>query len=266
VSFRSTRKRLDKIGQQIDSLPVDPAVVRVAFHTFRERGELPQDLRIARAVVFRITSGIGDKGWGEEGDEPAMIRAMMENPLRPADDVMDSLLRESLSDHETARDAARSILKDLRENGLDVTEPLFAKRGATLGLPDWGYVGMHLIGYPECLVIPPYEEQARRLFERFAQLRQWVPDPTRRWFDSLSAAAGLFREHGELPDEQVMREAVLADTELGCLQRHWLGQGDPEAMAAFDAVSGASGEERERAIERVQVGMRERSFGVGPIP
>lgn len=112
-------------------------------------------------------------------------------------------------------------------------------------------MGWHLIGLPERIVKPPYEEQARRLFDRFDDLRERIDRDDRRWMDAYGEAALLFLHEGELPDDELMCEVVLANGEFMGLLRHYCRGGDPEVMAAFDQAARAHGEARAAAIARV---------------
>ena len=134
--------------------------------------------------------------------------------------------------------------------GRDVTDPDFL--GADTVLPDYGSVGLHVLGFPECLAKPPYEDQTQRLCDRFASLRERLDQDDRGWMDGFGEAAILFLHEGELPDDELMCEAVLANGEFMGILGHFLGHGDSEVMAAFDQVARARGEARAAAIVTVQ--------------
>ena len=133
--------------------------------------------------------------------------------------------------------------------GLDLTDP---KTLADEPLPLHQGIGMHVLGYPERLVRAPYHEQAKRLFARFDELRKHTPQHDDPWFDECSNAAVRFRMTGELPVEELMRDAVLADLEMECLVRHKRGQDVGELMSALDKAARAKGAAREDAIAAVQ--------------
>ncbi len=44
---RTHNKRLNKVSQQLDALPIAPAAEKAAFERFRETGELPEHQRLA---------------------------------------------------------------------------------------------------------------------------------------------------------------------------------------------------------------------------
>ncbi len=249
-------KRLRKLTRTVRARPVKPDVMRAAYEKFREIGELPEDQRIAGEIVHLVRSGLdAETAFACQGDEKTLIRAYVCAPPRPKDEAMDGLLNEAAWGTETIQWAARHMLKALASMGLDVTRPLFA--GRDMKLPDYGSVGLHLLGMPECLAQPPYEEQAHRLFDRYAELRKRINRDDKRWFEACSEAVGMFRTYGELPDDELLQDAVLADGEFLLLLRHDCGEGDPEFMAAFDVAARATGEERAAAIDQVCEMVRE---------
>ncbi len=54
---KARKKRLQTVTQQIDAMPIAPAVEEAAFERFRETGELPEHRRLAEAVVNRVSQG-----------------------------------------------------------------------------------------------------------------------------------------------------------------------------------------------------------------
>ncbi len=140
-------------------------------------------------------------------------------------------------------------LRILVDIGRDVTDPEFIPTDTEI--PDWGSVGWHLIGLPERMVKPPYENQAQRLFDRFDDLRGRIDRDDSRWMDAYGEAAMVFLHEGELPEDELMCEVVLANGEFMGLLQHHVGHGDAEVMAAFDQVAKAKGKKRATAIARV---------------
>jgi hypothetical protein len=102
-------------------------------------------------------------------------------------------------------------------------------------------------------------KQAQRLFARFDELRQRTPPDDDPWFDECIDVAVRFRMTGELPEEELMRDAVLADLEMECLVRHKRGQDVGDLMAALDRAALAKGGAREDAIAAVQQLVRDRA-------
>jgi hypothetical protein len=253
---RACKKRLRKLSQQIDAMPIAPEVEKAAFERFRETGELPEHQRLARAVTDRALRGGVDQGYSVVVD----FKSTVERLLRIANNEEESetepqplrkwLFDEAVYGADFVRCAARGALKILVAAGRDVTDPDFL--GADTVLPDYGTVGLHVLGFPERLAKPPYEDQARRLFERFAVLRERT-NRDDAWYEEFSKVSFQFLHKGELPEEELMCEAVLAYTEFMWLLGHFLGHGDAEVMAAFDQVARAQGEVRAAAIVRVRV-------------
>ena len=102
------------------------------------------------------------------------------------------------------------------------------------------------------MVKPPYEEQAQRLFDQFHDIRERIDRDDRQWMDAYGEAAMVFLHEGELPEDELMREAVLAYGEFFGLLQHHVGHGDPEVMAAFEQVAKGRGKKRLAAIARVR--------------
>ena len=253
---RTSKKRLKKVSRQIDAMPIRPEAEEAAFERFRETGELPEFQRLAGAVIERalrdgvervsqvmydLAAGIerlkrAAEGLGNAEPEPEPLRKM--------------LFHEAVYGPKFVSIPARLALRILVDMGRDVTDPEFIPSDTEL--PDWGSVGWHLIGLPERIVKPPYEEQAQRLFGRFDDLRERMDRDDRRWMDAYGEAAMIFLHEGELPEDELMCETVLAYGEFFGLLQHYLGRGDSEVMAAFDRVAKARGKARAAAIVRVQ--------------
>lgn len=249
--MQNHRKRLEKVQTAIAATPLPLEAVRQAFERFRETGELPEHRRLAAAVVVRARNGVDltDESGRPMGLAEA-VQALSHAPSRPDDRVMSALYSEAVCETAIFRDAARAVLVQLAEIGFDVTEPEFAKRGIEIDLPKFGTVGLHLLGFPECLAVPPYEEQAKRLFDRFAVLRTRVGSFGKQWFAELARAVEAFRLDGELPEDELLRDVVLADAELVCLIRHWMGQDVAVVMTAL--AEAQVDPAREGAVARLQ--------------
>jgi hypothetical protein len=70
-----------------------------------------------------------------------------------------------------------------------------------------------------------------------------------RWHDAFTTACGAFRRDGVLPDDELMRAAVMCDGLFHLLLRAGQGHDEPELIAAFDRWHEVEGKERE-AVER----------------
>jgi hypothetical protein len=247
---RLFQKRVDAVQQILGTQPVPLDVERQAFGVFCETGELPDDDRVALAVVHRTIRGyelIPDDGtrWTRE----AMLRAAIRAPAPVHDDVRDALYFEALDDWPIVRSAARLVISTMVDLGVDPTRPMFAKR--KVPEPDWNAYGLHFLGFTRLIGEPLYSRQAERLCRRFGELRLRVPQ-TRTWFARLATAVTRFRETGEVPDDELMLDALLADAELVCLLQNRRGIDVAEPMALFDELAAAEAAEREPEVARLQ--------------
>ncbi len=253
---RAHRRRLRKVSDQIEAAPLDPAAVDAAFELFRETGELPDYGRLAAAVVSRALRGVevkrqvGPVDWEASLRElNRMVRMLPEVELKRSS-VREQLLNEAIHESDLVRCAARIAIKILVSAGVDLTDPGLAE--AEMEIPGWGSIGLHLIGFPDCIVKAPYKRQAKRLFEQFDSLRERIDRDDREWMDQMNTAARLFLHHGVVPDDELMFEAALANAEMVGLLRHSWGRCDAEVMATLDEVAKAKGAARVAGIEKVR--------------
>ncbi len=253
---RTRKKRLQEVAQQIDAMPIAPAVEKAAFERFRETGELPEHQRLAEVVIQRALRGGEARGVPQPLDLETALRRLNEaaagleasTPRRES--VRKLLFYEAVHGSGIVKLAARMVLEALVFIGGDVTAPEFLDED--MELPDFGSVGLHLLGFPEFLVMPPYEEQARRLFDRFADIRDRINHDRREWFAEFDRAVRRFFKQGEVPNDELMQEAVLANGEYVGLLGHAAGQGNPEAMALYNEVATTAGADRDVAIKKLQ--------------
>lgn len=246
--MRTHNKRLQRLEQTIRSLPIDADVAEEAIATFRETGELPDDVRLGYAVVKWAQTG-PPQTWDDALlEQQASIRAFVERKPQPEDEVMNALYEEAIFAEGMVRAAARHALRELARAGSDPSKPLFA--GMDVEVPEYGGMGLHILGMPRILAKPPYMRQAVRLFRRAAKLRDQAPHD-RRWRERLDAAIHRFQHDGERPDDDLVLDMVLVCGELHTLAEHACGADVGELMAAFDAAARTTGDEREAAIGRV---------------
>lgn len=224
--MRDRKKRLNKVGRRIEATPITSAAEDAAFERFRETGDLPDHKRLAAHTIERA------------------IQLPRHRPLR------ETLLQEAIHEFSVVRLAARGVLKLLVSLGQDVTSRNLLDED--MEPPEYGSVAMHLLGWPECIVRPPYEEQARRLLGRLASVRRQVTPGDERWFRRFAATAARFFTRGELTEDEFVRGAVLVYGEFLALCRNIGGQGDPAVLAAFDEAARVAGEMRDAAVERLQ--------------
>ena len=252
-------KRMQAAEQAISQMPIPVEVQKQAFEHFRDTGELPDDLSLARAVLDRVRRGFdaghddpADWGIGTDGqfNWGLALQKIREQPPRPKDQVMQALLHEALNGPAMVRAAARFQLQAMASGGIDVTGTPFHE--IDIELPEFGAVGMHLCNFGGLLTRPPYEEQARRLFARLDTLaRRLHEHPT--WRDALDDATQRFQKLGERPASDLLMDAVLALGEVNALMQHAVGKDVTEVLSIFDEIARAPGlPEREAAIGRLQ--------------
>lgn len=243
------RDRMHRLEGKLRTVPVRPVAVRAAFERFRETGDLPDDDRLARAVIKRVRLGpkLADL-YDSDASREAIMRAAVCTPEQPEDEVMESLWMEAIDAPGTIRVFARAALRGLTANGLDPTTRAFADLGVPLHLPDYGSVGMFILGYPKSFAVSPYKQQVRRLFARSDKLRQRINQDDRRWFDTFGKALGAFLDYGEVPEEGLLRDAVLAGAEVEALMLNALGNDVADCLAALDSAARATGPDVEVAI------------------
>ncbi len=245
-------KRALRVRSRLDSLPLREEAVREAFEHFKMFGELPEQERLAQAVIESAI--VGEVQTVNEGNDlMRAFRQLREERDAPGGKPKERTLREYLLDHagfapEPLRAHARLACGVLAAKGHDLTDP---RTLADAPLPEHNGIGMALLGYPDKLATEPYVEQAQRLFARFAVLRDRTPACADEWLEDFEGAAIAFGETGEFPDDELMREAVLAAVEFECLLRHKRGVDVAEWMAALDRAAQCEGEEREVAVAEV---------------
>jgi hypothetical protein len=248
---------VQRIERAIAVMPIRADLLDKAFAQFRATGELPEQQRLAAAVVDRTLSQPSPQPesfnldeWLEKVHE--VTAALRRTP--PEEDfwgrpIRTHLFREAVHGHEVVRAAARAVIRIAVRSGADVTNSGFL---AGNSLPEHSGVALHLLGFPECLARPPYVAQARRLIARYADLRSRINYQDPAWFGPLGSAIAAFRETGQLPDDDLQLACVLADAELLALVAHQIGRGDAELLAAFDAAARAKLGSRAEAAAKVQ--------------
>lgn len=226
--MRTRDRRLGKLAEAIEVLPVRLDLIDEAYPWFREFGELPDEDLVARAVIRRAMHG------GDEGEESGALEF-------EACNVRAALFHEALFEHLHFRPVARAAIASEVAGGGNVESPGFAARH---GLPMFGTVAMHMLGYPRRWITPPYELQGERLLTRWDELRARIDQRNPKWADPIAKALTLFRTSGELPKDELVLALVLADTELDQLRAHKKGIDVSGAMAL---LARAQGEPAERA-------------------
>jgi hypothetical protein len=253
-------KRVQRVEQVIAARPIRADVLDHAFEHFRATGELPEEQRLASEVCDRalrhkpVREPIVDIGAHLE-DLKRILAELRSRPdldlSAPQHDhsVRLRVFNEAVYGHEISRLAARLVLQLEVGHGADVTDPQFL---ADRTLPHHGGVALHLLGFPENLAKPPYVRQAKRLFARMASIRARLDHGSPSCLEDLDAAFPAFVRTGELPEDDLVLECVLAVAALLGLIAHYLGHGDAELTAALDATAKTTGGKRAEAVAKVQ--------------
>lgn len=218
-------KRLDRLTTAIHSTRPAPGAVNDALSHFLETGELPIHQEAAKSVVKRT----------------------LQMPHRVS--LREQLLHEATSDLEYVRKPARFVLTALVGAGQNIASRNFLDED--MDHPTCGSVGLHLLGWPEILVRPPYEDQAVRVLLAHEALRRRLAGDDYA-IRNFARDARDFMNEGKLPTNARDRSAVISYTEFLALHRILGDEEDAEVLAAFERVGTAPEEERDRAIEALQ--------------
>lgn len=163
--------RLQRLVQMVATAPLNTGVLEAAFTSFRGTGRLPEDHRLATAVIERAEA-TASSAMDEPVDLATGIQRLAELlrqieadelPSVRTDALRTRLYREALDRDELVRETARLALVCIAATGLDVTQPLYLDE--VLGKPGNGTVGMLVIEAGR-YVTPPHRAHARRLLER----------------------------------------------------------------------------------------------------
>ena len=251
--YATNKRRMDKVRELLATCPIPADVIEEEFWLFQHEGELPEDQRLAALVCERAGYQRTPSGTGDIAELLAGIllqaKTRLETGLEPPPNVREELFDEAVYGPDVVRRWARLALRFLVCRGGDVTKRDF---GQEHGLPEFGTVGMHVLGYPRRLAKAPYEEQGRRLFDRYdGILRQMDMSPDDD-FEPVAEAILAFEDRGELPAEELLRDYVLADYEIEMLRAHKAGRDVAQVMALLDRAAMATGEERDAAVAEVQ--------------
>jgi len=225
-------KRLSQLERLFRSQPLSQHAIQRAYRKFQSKGVLPDDDRLAYAVISWAKQTF-ESVYDENGDInwAASIQAAMDagNPER--DHLLEELYDEAVLGEGMIRWAARRVLRMYAETGSDVTKPVFLNWDPQV--PHYGGVGTHLLGFPQRLVRPPYEDEARRVLERAADLRERMPAGDSTWRDRIEEAMREWSVCHELPEGELLRDAVLVEAGVTLLFEHWLGHDVESGMRAL---------------------------------
>ncbi len=255
--MRARDRRIGQVMRAIEVAPVRQHLLREAYEWFTSFGELPDDDDlVAYEVVHQALRG------GEErplrGQDPVARDARKPGPphhgrktLETSDwppSVRSMLFDEALFGHPRLRDLARAQIAVEVAYGGDVESPGF---GARHGMPRCGSVALHMSGWRQKLVRPPYEFQAERLFVRLDNLSGRIPTDDSRWLDVQAEAVVRFLQTGELPADDLQAELVLVNVEMDQLVAHKAGKNVTKAMGLFNDVAWRKGDAMEAALKKL---------------
>lgn len=237
MSRRAIDRRLDRAGHSIDQQPLAPDAIDGHYTQFLGTGDLPDNRRIAWAVLKRALCA---RRSGRVSFQAS--RGPLAGPPR------EQLFREATHSCDAARIAARLVIRTLVANGEDPSDPEFV--AADLDVPQFGSVGLRMLGWPDQWVAPERTAQMQRVMKQHAHLLAGEPrgDAWRR--DAATAISGFLRR-GELPQRDDMRQCVLTFAEMLALYVHCFGHGGDELLDAFEAAANASASERDVALHRL---------------
>jgi hypothetical protein len=255
--MRTRDRRIGQVMKAIAVAPVRRHLLREAYELFTAFGELPDDDElVAYEVVHQALRGGEERIPGARGaaardahkaGQPYQGRKELETSDWPPT-VRAMLFEEALFAHPQIRDLARAQISVEVAYGGDVESPGF---GARHGIPMYGSIAMHIGGWRQRLIRPPYEFQATRLFTRLDSLCGRIPSDDDRWLDAMAEATVRFKETGELPANDQMAEMVLANVEMDQLIAHKAGRDVAEVMAVFNEIAWNEGEVMEAALKRL---------------
>lgn len=253
---RAAKTTMDRVQRAIDTLPLRRSAVVAAYKHFRETGELPDSQRLADAVArTALNGGVTPEDQRLISDIERLLSRKTRPSLQvitreeaaapPPSPVREALLHQAVFETGAVQFAARSAIVWLVEGGADVADPQFA---ASYGMPKHGSVGMHIFGWPRCLVKPPYEAEANRLVAQLDVFREQIDDSDESWWDPFREAMLRFLCTGELPGPGIERDVTLVLEGMDLLMAHRRGVDVAKQVAALDRVWTTDGEERERAV------------------
>jgi hypothetical protein len=254
--MRASYNRLARVQKAIDDSPVRRKVLREAYEWFWMFGELTDDDHVAYEVVQQALNGGKEQPLHADDQLASKVKkaaAAYWNrgylPYRSdPETVRDRLFEEALFERGRLRLAARSAITIEVAHGGDVESPGFAGRH---GMPAHTSTGMHVLGYPQRWATPPYEFQAQRLFTRLDALRFRIAKDDPAWFEVQVDAVVQFLQTGELPEDPLRVEVLLAEVELEQLIAHKGGKDVSEAMGLFDLAARREGEERDEVLGKL---------------
>lgn len=235
---RRTFDRRPSTAEVIDgSRQVSPSAIDDLYSRFLSTGELPPVRKAAWDVLERaLRAGRGGRVSWQEHSRP------LAGPPR------ERVFREATHENDTARDAARLLIRILVDAGDDPSDP--ERIPSDYDPPGFGSISLHILGWPDAWVKPPYEKQMERVLGQHAQIRAVAADRTDWWWREAAGAVSAFMTRGEVSSDPGLRMFALTGAEMFAIQAHYFGRGNEELLAAFADVAATTGKQQEEALAR----------------
>lgn len=250
MSRKNTHNRMAALQGAINNQPLNPAAIDQAYAEFLETGELHEDRRIAWTVLKRALHARKRRVDPHNGHDSPFQRRVGDGDSAGyiAGPPREQVFREAVSTFGPARKCARLLIDLLVEGDDDPTDPEFIP--SDLELPQCGSLAMHLFGWPDQWVKPPYEQQLQRVLLQHAALRA-DSDHSEAWHRAAAAGLAGFLTRGEVPDDELVRRYALTIGEMFAIHAHYFGRGDEELLAAFEASATTSGAAHDAALSHL---------------
>lgn len=250
------RTRLERLEQDFRSVRPSANAVRAAMDRFRKTGELPEDVRLARAVTQWAETGINACEYdGDNKDQQAaLIRAYINLGLHPgnSDVVMEGLYTDAVYSPEPARSIARNMLRIIAMTGRDPSTPVWKNLGWKVPKRTSWSMAMTLVGWPTAFVHRRHRPRTKLLTQKFLAFSELLGKDDVQ-IEEFFEAAEEFRATGQLPAEKETADAILWDAELNCyLQTRRTGEDCERLIAALRHYEKASPAKRAAALAEVQ--------------
>ncbi len=238
MTRRAFDRRLQTTEQILSNQSISPSALDDLYKRFLSSGELPPARNAAWEVLKRTLSA---RRGGRVS--PQQYGAPLAGPPR------ERVFREAIHPNKSARDAARTLIRMLVEAGYDPTDPEFIP--SDYEAPDFGSTALHVFGWPDAWVKPPYEQQMERVLRQHAGLRAVAGERSEWWWREATAALSVFMTRGEVSAEPDLQKFALTIAEMFAIQAHYFGRGDEPLIAAFADVAATTGTHRDEALVRL---------------
>ena len=242
----SRSRRLQAAQDRISRLPFRYDAIDHEYAEFLRTGEVPEDRRLAWAVLERALHARKAAADMESGAARlAALQGGTPAPHRITGSPREQVFHEAVHTMEAARMPARYLIGLLVRSGGDPTDPEFIP--SDLELPEFGGLAMRIWGWPDKWVKSPYEPQMQRVMQQHANLRALV-DRTEPWLRVAALGLRAFLRCGEVPADDLVRLFALTVGEMFALHHHYLGRGGEDLLASYETVATSTGSQLEAAL------------------